>query len=448
MFSSLRARLIAWYTAMFALVVAVFGLVVGALVWQSRIAEIDAALATRADAIVQAIQPAPAGTFDLRLPPGFRPNDADDWYHGVWTSDGALIDRSDAAPPTATDLRTGAATRDGRRELVLRAPTGPLVLVGRSLDVIAADLWTLVGFMTISGVVALAVTLVGGAWLVRRALLPVDRVGRTARAMMEGDLAARIPTGRVETELEQMASALNAAFDRMQASIAQQRRFTADASHEFRTPLATMTTEIQWALGRARTADELARSLEVCQRAAARMHGVAERLLALARAEAPEADFRRDPVRLDELARAVTVDLAPLAAARRLDIQVHLATGPQPAVVRGDADALREALTIVVANAIDYNVDDGRVDVEVKAEGDRAIVTVRDTGVGIDPADLPRVFEPFFRADPSRGRSRGGAGLGLAVARAIVTRHGGTIDCESQPGQGTTVRLRLPIRAE
>jgi signal transduction histidine kinase len=116
--------------------------------------------------------------------------------------------------------------------------------------------------------------------------------------------------------------------------------------------------------------------------------------------------------------------------------------------VRGDADALREALTIVVANAIDYNVDDGRVDVEVKAEGDRAIVTVRDTGVGIDPADLPRVFEPFFRADPSRGRSRGGAGLGLAVARAIVTRHGGTIDCESQPGQGTTVRLRLPIRAE
>jgi signal transduction histidine kinase len=296
--------------------------------------------------------------------------------------------------------------------------------------------------------VALAVTLVGGAWLVRRALLPVDRVGRTARAMMEGDLAARIPTGRVETELEQMASALNAAFDRMQASIAQQRRFTADASHEFRTPLATMTTEIQWALGRARTADELARSLEVCQRAAARMHGVAERLLALARAEAPEADFRRDPVRLDELARAVTVDLAPLAAARRLDIQVHLATGPQPAVVRGDADALREALTIVVANAIDYNVDDGRVDVEVKAEGDRAIVTVRDTGVGIDPADLPRVFEPFFRADPSRGRSRGGAGLGLAVDRAIVTRHGGTIDCESQPGQGTTVRLRLPIRAE
>jgi signal transduction histidine kinase len=289
------------------------------------------------------------------------------------------------------------------------------------------------------GVAALGVSLLGGWLLVGRALTPIDRIGRTARAMVAGDLSARIPVDRVETELGSLATALNDAFQRLHEALERQRRFTADASHELRTPLATISTEVQWALSHEREASEYRRSLQTCRRAAARMQGVAERLLALARAEAPGAPLRLNPVRIDELVRRVARDLEPLSAARRINVTIDAA----PATITGDADVLHDAVTQVVANAIQYNVDDGAVRIDVREAGGEVCVAVADTGVGIAAEDLPMVFEPFFRADPARQRQAGGAGLGLAVARAIVVRHGGEIRCESALGQGTAVTFRL-----
>ncbi len=132
-------------------------------------------------------------------------------------------------------------------------------------------------------------------------------------------------------------------------------------------------------------------------------------------------------------------DLRPLAARRGLD----LSATTEPIVVTGDAERLSEAVTNVVANAIQYNVDGGRVRVRLTAAQGLAEVEVADTGVGIAPADLPHVFDPFFRADPARSREAGGAGLGLTLTRAIVERHGGQVTCDSHPGQGTVVRIWL-----
>ena len=240
MFESLRARLLVWYTAILAIVIAVFGAAVCYLAWRTRVADVDAILWTRAQALAAALQPAAAGTFDLVLPAepanGRTPSPID---HVLWNAAGHPIDRSNPDVDVPLPVSPGARTRDGRREVVLAAASGVTVLVGRDLADIRAEIWSLAGAIAPVGVAALALSLAGGWWLVGRALTPIDRISRTAGEMVGGNFAARIPIDRVETELGHLARALNEAFDRLHASLERQQRFTADASHELRTPLAT-----------------------------------------------------------------------------------------------------------------------------------------------------------------------------------------------------------------
>jgi signal transduction histidine kinase len=442
MFDSLRARLLAWYTGMLAVVIAASGAAMGYLAWHARLTEIDARLLARAEALAGALHPAPAGTFDLALPEAPAPVEgAAELYHVIWAVDGQVIDRSDPDLSVPGPAAPGTRSREGRREVTVRTSSGPTVLAGQSLAAVRAELWSLVVTLAALGAAAIAVSLAGGRWLVDRALRPIDRISATARTMIDGDFGARIPVERVETELTQVARALNEAFDRLHGSLERQRRFTADASHELRTPLATLSTEVQWALARERPPDDYRRALDACRRAATRMHAIVERLLALARAEAGADDDRRVPVRLDELVHQVAADLEPLAAARNIAIEVDAA----PVSAPGVPDRLLDAVTNVVANAVGYNVEGGRVRIALRERDGQAELAVRDTGIGIAAADLPRIFDPFFQADPARNR---GAGLGLAVTRAIVERHGGAVGCESRPGAGTTVTIRLPQAAD
>ena len=442
MVESLRARLLLWYTAILAVVIAVFGGAVCYLAWRTRVADVDRVLEARAHALAAALQPAGAGTFDLVLPAETRSGrTGSPLDHVLWNAGGHPIDRSNPELEVSMPGTAGARTRDGRREVIVRAASGVTILVARDLADVRAEVWALAGTIAPVGVAALALSLAGGWWLVGRALSPVDRISRTAREMVGGNFAARIPIDRVETELGHLARALNEAFDRLHASLERQRRFTADASHELRTPLATLSTEIQWALAKDRTADDYRAALDVCARQAARMQAVVERLLALARAEAGASQDRAVDLQLDAVVHRVVDDLAPLAEARRVAVRVDAT----PVTVKGDPDRLAEAVTNVVANAIQYNVDQGRVDVVLTRRSGAAELSVADTGMGIAADDLPRVFDPFFRADPARSRDAGGAGLGLAVTRSIIERHGGSIACRSASAAGTTVVMSLPI---
>jgi signal transduction histidine kinase len=442
MFDSLRARLLAWYTIMLAMVIAASGATMCYLAWHGRLVEIDERLLARAEALAGALQPAAAGTFDLTLPEGPDPVEGATLpYHVIWAVDGDVIDRSD--PDVAVPLpgAPGARSREGHREVAIRAPSGPTVLAGQSLAAARAEIWSLALTLAALGLTALLLSFAGGGWLVDRALAPIDRISATARTMIDGDFGARIPVERVETELTQLARALNEAFDRLHGSLERQRRFTADASHELRTPLATLSTEVQWALARDRQPDDYRRALEAGRRAATRMQAIVERLLALARAEAGADDGRRSPLVLDDLVRRVAEDLGPLADARGIAVEVEAI----PLSVSAVPDRLLDAVTNVVANAIAYNVEGGRVHIALAQHGGHAELTVRDTGIGIARADLPRIFDPFFQADPAGNR---GAGLGLAVTRAIIESHGGEIRCESQPGAGTTMTIRLPLSGD
>jgi heavy metal sensor kinase len=440
---SLRARLLLWHISILATVIVSYGGALCYLTWRARLSDVDASLTSRALVLERALEPAADGTFDFNLPP-VEPADGDavPIYHVLWNGVGDLIDRTDPDLPVPPPLMPGVRSRAGNREFSVQTPAGAWILVGRSLADVRAEIWALATTLLVLGASVLALSIAAGWLLAGRTLAPIHRISSTARRMIEGDLAARIPVDRVETELGQMARALNDAFDRLQASIDRQRRFTADASHELRTPLATLSTELQWAQAHERSPEEYRETLEVCARASGRMLSIVERLLALVRAEAGVVD-RAVPVLLDALVEQVAGDLEPLASSRR----VTLSTETAPVATTGDPDRLRDAVTNVVANAIRYNVDGGRVAVALRPVEDEVELTVTDTGVGIGPDDLPRIFDPFFRADPARSRDAGGAGLGLAVSRAIVERHGGRISCRSEPGRGTTMTIRLPAAA-
>jgi signal transduction histidine kinase len=439
MVESLRARLLVWHTAIVTAVVAVFGGTVCYLVWRTGVAEVDAALEARARTISEAVRPAGRGTFDFTPPPADSTGGM--LYHILWSPDGTTIDWSEDAEAVPRSSEPGVRIREGRRELTLHSPTGAVILVGRDLEDLRRQIWSLAAVLLATGGAVLALSLIAGWLFAGRALSPITRISRTARRMMQGDLSARIPAERVETDLGQVVGALNGAFDRLQASLDRQRRLTADVSHELRTPLATVSAEVQWALGRDRSLEAYRESLAVCRRAAGRMQAIVERLLTLARVETLTQRDVSVTVRLDEVVKRAVADLAPQASSRGL----HVTVDTLPLEVTGDPDRLLEAVTNVVANAVAYNVPDGSVRIAMREAAGMAEVSITDTGIGIAPGDLALVFDPFFRADHARTRDAGGAGLGLTLTRSIIERHGGRIVCSSEQGKGTTFSLRLPV---
>jgi heavy metal sensor kinase len=320
------------------------------------------------------------------------------------------------------------------------AQRGLTVLAGRDISEVWSELWALAGTIAMVAVAGVAASLAGAWFLAGRALAPVQRINETARRMAEGDLSARIAVGRTDTELGQVASALNLAFDRLRDSVERQRRFTADASHELRTPVATMMAELEWALLRDRSPSDYQESLETCHRAGARMQSLIEGLLTLARADSGELPVRQVPVRLDALVDEAIDLLRPLAEQR----QVALRAATSAQTIAGDPDRLRELLSNLLFNGVAYNRPNGVVMVDVRHAGAAVVLTIRDTGIGIDTDDLPRVFDRFYRGELARAREPAGAGLGLALVHWIVAAHGGTVTCASEPGRWTEFVVRFP----
>lgn len=448
MLESLRARLLLWYSLILILLIAIYAGTVTYLYGQSLIADVEADLSNTAGTIGRALVPDADGTFDLNFPPDFRETafgtDADATYYAIWDARGSLVDQSGATGLPVSMPPPGVVTRNGRRELVVDAPGPSRVLVGRPLNPVAGAVRAL--GLTVAGVGALVLllSLAGGWFLAGRALAPVARISRTAGAMIGGDLNARIPVKDTDSELEQVARALNEAFDRMRIATDLQRQFTADASHEFRTPLATLRAEFDWALKNPRTAEEYRGSIHKGRKAVDRMTEIAARLLLLLKSEqAGEGAARRSTLEVSALV-AVSVELiAPLAEVHGVTIHTDLQGGQ----ILGEQGPLVDALSNLLKNAVQYNHPGGEVFVRAWPDAVGVTVSVRDTGIGIDAADQPRVFERFYRAERSRSRDAGGAGLGLAIVKKIVEDHGGRVTCSSTAGAGTEFIVRLPHAA-
>lgn len=322
--------------------------------------------------------------------------------------------------------------------------TAGVIQLARSIDETERALTVFLYALAFGGIVVLVVASQGGAWLTRAAFRPIDVMARTVQGIVSAsDLKQRVPVPEVQDELQRLTMTVNDLLDRIEQLFETQRRFLADASHELRTPLAAMQGNIEILnRGAARDPELLAESLADMQRESARLIRLVNDLLMLARNEAA-AGMRFVLVDLADLMMEVVRELKPIAGQVELVLDIK-----SIAIVEGDRDRLKQALLNVCMNAIQHTPAGGRVTCSLLNQGERAIITIADTGSGIAPDDLPYIFDRFYRADRSRTRgytgSSSGSGLGLAIVKYIIEAHQGNVTVASTLNEGTTFGMSLP----
>ena len=360
--------------------------------------------------------------------------------------------------------------RDGDWQLLARdLGDGYTLIVADDLGRDAAVIGQLVAIEVVVGLVVLTVLGAAAYVLVRNSLRPLTEVERTAAAIAAGDLSQRVPAGDDRTEVGRLATALNGMLSRIEygfraqqaseeqarASESRMRRFVADASHELRTPLTSIRGFAElYRQGAVRSPEETARLMQRIESEGARMGLLVEDLLQLARLD-QQRPLTITPVDLAEVAGDAVHDARAVQPERSITLHLDEALSEVP-VVLGDEARLRQVVGNLVTNALVHTPPTAPVTVGISdepaptdgtADGDDGgvvVLRVADQGPGMAPEDAARVFERFYRADPSRARTAGGTGLGLAIVSALVHAHGGTVHLDTAPGRGATFTVRLP----
>jgi heavy metal sensor kinase len=285
-----------------------------------------------------------------------------------------------------------------------------------------------------------------GYWLSGRALAPVNRIIESAERIGVRNLSRRLEVPRANDELRRLTEQVNAMLDRIEASVKRITQFTADASHDLRTPLALIRTSAELALRRPRSESEYRETLARILSTSEETTELIEQLLLLARADANVAQMKLEPTALFPVVQAVAQKANVLAAGKGLSFSQSVV--PSTRALIANQAALERLFLTVLDNAIKYTAPGGRVSLGVRLEDSESFIEVADTGIGITEKDLPHVFERFYRADQARSRETHGSGLGLSIAKWIAEIHNGSIDLESKAGQGTRVTIRLPLTSE
>jgi heavy metal sensor kinase len=292
------------------------------------------------------------------------------------------------------------------------------------------------------GLGSFAALLVGGFFVVRLSLSPLNRLSDAVSQVSEKDFRLPIDESKLPSELQPIAGRLTETLEQLKRAFGREKQAAADISHELRTPVAALLTRLEIALRKPRSAEEYREVLLDCRDSGQQMHQLVERLLALARLDAGADLLRPRDVDVNGLVDQCAALVRPLAEARGLRLSV-LHNGPT--MLHADPDKLREVLTNLLHNAIEYNKPDGAIEVKVERNNGHLHMEVSDTGIGIAPEARKHIFERFFRADPSRQADSPHAGLGLAIVKGYVDLMGGAIDVDSTMGAGSTFRVRLPV---
>jgi two-component system, OmpR family, heavy metal sensor histidine kinase CusS len=282
----------------------------------------------------------------------------------------------------------------------------------------------------------------GGYWMSRRALQPVDAITRAAQSIGIENLSERLEVPTAGDELARLAETWNGMLARLETAVKRLSEFTADASHELRTPITLIRATAELMLRRERSAETYREALRHIIGESDRTTRLIEDLLLLARADAGLPALPLDRLELTPLVRDICEQGQILAQERQLEISAEVPD--QPVYVDANDPALRRLLLLLVDNAVKYTPAGGRITVSVALDSSGPTVTVRDTGIGIPDTALPHVFERFYRVDESRNREAGGAGLGLSIAQWIAERHHARLEAESVLGRGSAFRVRFP----
>jgi heavy metal sensor kinase len=357
---------------------------------------------------------------------------------------------SNAVQRAAEGLQT-FETVDGLGPYPVRVLTQPvreagrvtsLVQVGMSLETVAMTRRRFL--LVMATVLPLALLFAGGGgWLLaRRALRPVDRMTEATRRISAEHLSERLETTGSDDELDRLAVTLNDMLGRLDAAFRQVRQFSADASHELQTPLTILKGEIEVALRAPRSPEEYQRVLVSALEESERIARLVEGLLLLSRADAGVLRMDRQPVDLAELIADVSEYMRPLAEAHGVAMELKSVL---PITIQGDRAHLRRLLLNLVDNGIKYTPAGGSVSLTLQRDAAWAVLRIADTGIGLEPEELEQVFQRFYRAPAAVEQGKEGSGLGLCIARSIAEAHGGHIQVESSPGQGSAFTVFLPL---
>jgi two-component system OmpR family sensor kinase len=466
---SLRARLVLGVIVLAAAGLGVAGVVTYASLRSFLFERTDETLRDSAPGISRGLLE--GGCQDARRPlPGAAPGDV-----VQLRADGAVVctlqitsfRETLASPPelpddvTVTDAEAGV---DGDRAVYLTVdatggddryrvrawglPGGATVLHATPLSDVDATLRRLlvVELLVAAGVLGALAAL--GLWVVRLGLRPLDAIEETAGAIAAGDLSRRVERAEPDTEVGRLGLALNAmlgqiqaAFEAQEASERRLRRFVADASHELRTPLAAVRAYAElFSRGADRHPQDLARSMDGISRESERMSLLVDDLLLLARLDEGR-PLARVPVDIEAVVEEA------VETARTVEPERTIVLETEEAAVLGDRDRLRQIVDNLLGNVRAHTPPGTPVHVRVGPSDGQAVIEVEDRGPGLSAEDAERVFERFYRADPSRARASGGVGLGLAIVAAVAEAHGGSVSLRSEPGEGATFRIALPLAA-
>ncbi|MDQ2934351.1 MAG: HAMP domain-containing histidine kinase [Chloroflexota bacterium] len=439
---TIRTRLALTYGAAVVVTIAVVGLVVW---WQFGIA-LRGALEQRLETRVAAVR----SSLENQSQPGLQESgDEPGLFVAVIAADGTVLDASAGAPspvPAATATgSTSEASSNGRRFLVRaeQVQGGLRVVAGADLAPIERSQGSLAGLLAIAGVLAAFLSAAGGWWLAGRALRPVAEITAEAAAIGASDLDRRLPQPSRPDELGVLARTLNGMLDRIGDAIKRQRSFLAAASHDLRTPLTALQTELELADRPESGPDELRAAVRAARDDAARLGELAGDLLQLASVSSDGRLLLRADVDLADLVETVVRRVAPVAD--RAGVLIRRTVDRR--VVHIDRIRVEQALANLLVNAVTYSPPGGEAEIigaphPIGAGG--FSIEVLDRGPGVPAEEWQAIFEPFQRGAAARGS---GAGLGLATARAAVEAHGGRVTVEDRPGGGAAFRMRFPPSA-
>jgi two-component system, OmpR family, heavy metal sensor histidine kinase CusS len=437
---SIGARLTLWYSLVLLTGLALFSAAIWLLVKHSLLATIDETLAEQAKGVARVIQ----AEYKPSKPHHLQ-EELSEYVEA--TPEGKLIEVLD--PRNAVLIRGAigfsAAANGQYRTLateVMVEGQKYRILVAAPLDGTKLTLRRLREVLLWAAPLVLLIGSMGGYWMSRRALAPVDAITRAAQSIGIENLAQRLEVPATGDELQRLSETWNSMLERLEAAVKRLSQFTADASHELRTPITLIRATAELTLRRERPAETYRDALRHVVDESDRTTRLIEHLLMLARADAGLPPLALDRVELTPLVRDVCEQGQLLAQARQLEL---LTDAPeQPVYVDANDPELRRLLLLLVDNAVKYTPAGGRITVSVGMGSSGATITVRDTGIGIPASALPHVFERFYRVDESRNREAGGAGLGLSIAQWIAERHHARLEAESVMGRGSAFRVRFP----
>jgi heavy metal sensor kinase len=452
----IRIRLTAWYFAVLALSLALFGAVAFFSMRNSIETTVDESLRDRADGIQELMEHVlPEGPErledELREHSELRAegdlsqvcDEGGRWIYRSPLMNRYEVPRLETSSPKLYNLeRQGLPLRVLATTVRVAARTYR-VQVASPMDDFNEALDHFRGVLLLLIPLLLLLASAGGYWMSRRALAPVLQITQTAESISSRNLSSRLAVPQSRDELQHLSETLNGMLERLEAAFRRITQFTADASHELRTPVALMRTTAELSLRKPRAEADYREALTQILKELETTSALIENLMLLARADSGVEVLQFAPVDLAETLQDACRQGRILAEGKQISFQELITQ--DPVIVEGDVVALRRLFVILLDNAVKYAPTGGSVTVTLTDAKGFAAAEVRDTGIGIGEADLPHIFERFYRADKARSPEVRGVGLGLSIGQWIAEAHGGVIEVESTPGQGSVFRVCLPM---